>query len=343
MGLSRMKIGRLASGGIITNYFCTSACRHCLYNCGPHWEKRYISVEIAEQNLRAVKSLGCSAVHIGGGEPLLRPEELGAVLDAARRWGVSIDYVETNSSWFKDPESAEALLSGLRSKGLHTLLVSISPFHIENIPFARTLGVMDAARRAGVGIFPWVAEFIADLSALDGSRPHALSEFEEQYGHGYLRRILDRYWIHMGGRALDTFRPLLRTKTLEHILRENTAGCSRELTDTSHFHLDLFGGYVPGLCSGLSIARDDLGMGLSPYKYPMLNLLGAKGISGFFDFAVLEYGFRPQQAGYINKCDLCTEIRFFLVEAGYDRSKEFGPEEFYSRLHELGRGGGCRR
>ena len=126
MGLSRLKIGRLASGGIITNYFCTSACRHCLYNCGPHWEKRYIGVEVAEKNFRAVKSLGCSSVHIGGGEPLLRPEELGAVLDAARRSGISIDYVETNSSWFKDPESAEAVLSGLRPKGLHTLLVSIS-------------------------------------------------------------------------------------------------------------------------------------------------------------------------------------------------------------------------
>lgn len=331
MGLSRLKIERLASGGIITNYFCTSACRHCLYNCGPHWEKRYIGVEVAEKNFRAVKSLGCSSVHIGGGEPLLRPEELGAVLDAARRSGVSIDYVETNSSWFKDPESAEAVLSGLRPKGLHTLLVSISPFHNEHIPFARTQGGMDAARRAGVRIFPWVAEFIPDLGALDGTRPHALPEYEARYGKDYVRRILDRYWIHMGGRALETYRPLLRTKTLDHILRENTTGCGRELADTSHFHLDLFGNYIPGLCSGLAIARDDLGNELNADKYPILNILGAKGIRRLFDFAVQEYGFRPQQAGYISKCDLCTEIRFFLVGAGYDRSKEFGPEEFYSR------------
>jgi len=26
---------------------------------------------------------------------------------------------------------------------------------------------------------------------------------------------------------------------------------------------------------------------------------------------------------------LCTEIRFLLVKAGYDRSKELEPEEFY--------------
>jgi hypothetical protein len=331
MIFSKLKIGRLVSGGIITNYFCTSAFRHCLYNCSPHWQKNYISAEVAEANFRAVKSLGSCAVHIGGGEPLLQPEELGAVLDAARRAGVSIDYVETNSSWFKDPESAEELLNALRPKGLHTLLVSISPFHNEHIPFARTQGVMDAARSAGVRVFSWVAEFIPDLSKFDGARPHALSEFEECYGKDYVRRILDRYWIHMGGRALETFRRLLRTKTLEHILRENTSGCGRELTDTSHFHLDLFGNYIPGLCSGLAIARDDVGKPLYDDKYPLLNTLNAKGICGLLDYAAREYGFKPLQAGYINKCDLCTEIRFFLVQEGYDRSKELCPEEFYSR------------
>jgi hypothetical protein len=333
MLFSKLKIGRLVSGGIITNYFCTSACQHCLYNCSPHWAKDYISVEVAEENFRTVKSLGCSAVHIGGGEPLLRPEELGAVLDAARRAGVSIDYVETNSSWFKDPESAAALLTGLRPKGLHTLLVSISPFHNEHIPFARTQGVMDAARNAGVRIFPWVAEFIPDLSGLDSAHPHALSEFEERYGKDYVRGILSRYWIHMGGRALETFRPVLRTKTLEHILRENTTGCGRELTDTSHFHFDLFGNYIPGLCSGLAIARDDVGKTLAEDKYPLLNILNTIGIRGFLDYAIREYGFKPRQAGYINKCDLCTEIRFILVQEGYNRLQELGPVEFYSHRY----------
>ena len=48
----------------------------------------------------------------------------------------------------------------------------------------------------------------------------------------------------MGGRALETFRPVLRMKTLKHILRENMTGCGRN--------------YISGLCSGLAIARDDV-------------------------------------------------------------------------------------
>jgi hypothetical protein len=40
---------------------------------------------------------------------LLRPGDLEKVLDVAARVGVSIEYVETNSSWFKDPDSAKTI------------------------------------------------------------------------------------------------------------------------------------------------------------------------------------------------------------------------------------------
>jgi len=48
-------INRLISGGLITNYFCSSKCRHCLYNAGPHRDKKYIDPETAEANLRMVR------------------------------------------------------------------------------------------------------------------------------------------------------------------------------------------------------------------------------------------------------------------------------------------------
>jgi hypothetical protein len=62
-----------------------------------------------------------------------------------------------------------------------------------------------------------------------------------------------------------------------------------------------------------------------------LNILNATGICGLLDFASREYGFEPAKNGYINKCDLCTEIRFFLVAKGFDHSQELGPGEFYSQ------------
>jgi len=329
--MAALILKRLKSGGLITNYFCTSSCRHCLYNCSPHWKKRYIDPDAAAKNLSAIHSLGCRAVHIGGGEPLLRPAQLGTVLEVAAEAGVAVDYVETNSSWFRDIESATDLLSQLRGKGLRTLLVSISPFHNERIPFARVQGVIEAARRAGVGILPWVSEFVSDLSQFDPATTHGLDEYRQVYGDNYLIQILQRYWIHLGGRALATFRPLLAKKTWQQILAESPAGCAAELTDTSHFHVDLFGHYIPGLCSGLAIFRDDLGAPLSTERYPILTELFQHGIQGLFNFAEHHYAFAAQRTGYINKCDLCTEIRTHLVSSDGSDFKDLKPREFYLR------------
>ena len=324
-------IDRLRSGGLITNYFCTSTCKHCLYNCSPRWEKRYIDSKTAEKCLMKIRSLGCRSVHIGGGEPLLRPEKLGTVFEIATKIGVSVEYVETNSSWFRDIESAKALLARLRQKGLQTLLVSISPFHNEQVPFSRVQGVIEAAKQVGVGIFPWITDFISDLSQFDPAKSHSLDEYRHVYGDDYLMQILQRYWIHLGGRALETFRPWLGKKTFQHILDENPGGCAAELTDTSHFHIDLFGNYIPGLCAGLAIWKDDLGTPLSREKYPILVNLYQNGIRGFFEFTRQNYEFSPQKTNYINKCDLCTEIRTHLITKDYNESTEVNPAEFYTR------------
>jgi hypothetical protein len=328
--LADFKIKQLISGGLITNYYCTSRCRHCLYNCSPAWEKNYITPQVAEQNLRTIQRLGCSAVHIGGGEPLLRPQKLSAVLEVAAAVGVAIDYVETNSSWFKDADSAAATLSLLRKKGLHTLLISISPFHNEFIPLAKIKGVFDAARKTGINIFPWISDFLGDLSELDAAGTHALAEFEALFGPDYMTRLPQRYWIHMGGRALKMFRPYFANKSAEQILNENVAGCAAELTNSGHFHLDLFGNYIPGLCSGLAIKGEDLGRFLAAEKYPVLSALFAKGIRGIFKMARDAFNYRPANARYINKCDLCTEIRTLFVQNNFGGPAELNPKEFYT-------------
>jgi hypothetical protein len=324
-------IDRLRSGGLITNYFCTSSCKHCLYNCSPQWEKRFIDPVTADKSLQIVRSLGCQSVHIGGGEPLLGPDKLATVLEIADDLGVSVEYVETNSSWFKDRDSAAALLSRLHKQGLNTLLVSISPFHNEFIPFFKAKGVIEAGQHAGVGIFPWVTDFVSDLSRFDPGKTHSLEEYYEIFGRDYLLQVLKRYWIHLGGRALETFRPLLGQKTFQQIIRESSGNCCDELSNTSHFHIDLFGNYIPGLCSGLSISMEDLGKPLSPEAYPILTSLYHCGIRGLVKMAEDSVGFRPQKKLYINKCDLCTEARTFLVQNDYHGSEELNPAEFYNK------------
>jgi hypothetical protein len=326
---TRFRINRLIAGGVITNYYCTSRCRHCLYRSSPDRPKEYIRPETARNVFEKIRSMGCRSVHLGGGEPLLEPDSLAAVLSVASRTGIGIEYVETNSSWFRDAGSAKQMLSLLGKHGLKTLMVSISPFHNEFVPFYKIEGVMEAAREGGIRVLPWIDDFVPELSSFNPGTPHTMDEFESRFGPGYLSNVLGRYWVHPGGRALDTLRTVLPVKPLAHLFENNKESCAAELSNTTHFHIDLFGNYVPGLCSGLGIDFEDLGGPLDRESYPLLYTLFTRGIHAVFEIARERYGFKPTREGYLNKCDLCSEIRGHLVRKTGNKFKELKPLDFY--------------
>ncbi len=327
--MKALNISSLGSGGLITNYHCVSRCGHCLYACGPRRTKDYIDPDTARANLETVRRLGCPSVHIGGGEPLLRPEKLKAVLEEARAAGVGIDYVETSSGWFTGHDRAVALLRELRELGAGTLLVSMSPFHNEHIPFHKVLGVLRSAREAGVGTFPWTEGLRPEVEAFDTARPHSLDEYRQAYGDDYVGRLPQRYWTVPGGRALATFAPYQAHRPAEAMA--GGGGC-RRLADTGHFHLDLYGSYVPGLCSGLAIRREDLGAPLPEGRYPVIERLYAEGVKGLMEWASAEHGFTPDPEGYTSACHLCHAIRDHLARHRSLDIPDLQPREFYDQL-----------
>ncbi|MFP5260071.1 MAG: radical SAM protein, partial [Acidobacteriota bacterium] len=301
-------VSSLRSGGLIATYQCQSACPHCLYRGGAGREADYISQDMAAACFTRALSLGTASMHVGGGEPLADPLGLAGVLAAAAETGMGIDYVETSGAWYDDEDEAVELLTELRSMGLSSLLVSISPMHNGYIPLRKTLGVMAAARRAGVGVFPWQDHFLPDMEVFDPDTPHPFAEYLHHFGPDYPSDILRRTWIHLGGRAFDLFAPVLGRKSVEAVLAKASPSCLAELADTGHFHMDLAGDYVPGLCSGLACRVDDLGKPLDPERYPILNTLAETGITGLYEYAAALEEYLPRPGGYVNKCELCQDI-----------------------------------
>lgn len=282
----------------------------------------------ARSCFKKLTEFGVSSVHIGGGEPFLNPSGLENVLDCALESGIRIEYVETNSSWYKDEFSTCRILERFKSKGLDTLLISISPFHMEYIPFSKVKGVIKACSKTGINIFPWMETFMKDLNAFDPSKTHSFEKLISHFGESYLNRIKSRYWIHLGGRAIDTFRPAYPEKPIQTILDENKGSCSSQLLDTSHFHVDLYKNYIPGLCSGIALPMNNLGYSITQANHTLLYIMLNKGITGVYDQA-LQKGFYPSKRAYISKCDLCSDIRLFFSRNNLF-TDELQPSGFYS-------------
>lgn len=325
--MNSFKIPSLYSGGIITNYFCSSRCRHCLYRCSPNLPKNYIDLEVVNIICEVVRKKGSPILHIGGGEPFLRPTKLIKAVEKFLKNGFYIEYVETNSSWWKDDNSNYSILRDLKRIGLKGLLISISPFHNEYIPFFKVIKVINSAKEQGFSIIPWVNDFISDITMLDINSTHTLNEFEEIFGKQYKKSILNRYWIHPGGRAIDFLAEIVPKKTLNEILK--SPPCNTHLENTSHFHIDLYGNYIPGLCSGLAIRIEDILTKIKEEKYPLLTILHKNGIKGLYEFAKTHYNYSPKKGLYINKCHLCLEIRDFLKKEKQAEFLELNPLEFY--------------
>ena len=56
--MKALKVSRLTSGGVITNYYGTTCCAHCLYNCGHHRSKNYLTRETAETIFATIPARG---------------------------------------------------------------------------------------------------------------------------------------------------------------------------------------------------------------------------------------------------------------------------------------------
>ena len=281
---------------------------------------------MADKVFQLLKGAGCDYIHIGGGEPLLNPNRIFPILESARAHNIGVDYIETNASWFKDEKSTIPILKELMKRGVHQLLISIDPYHNEYIPFYKTKGLIKACDKAGMGVFPWLMEFWKDLDAFDDRRPHALEEYARKFGEGYLRELPKRYGLNFKGRALYTYKSMMELEDFDKILRYSTP-CGL-LTGVHHFHVDLYGNFIPQSCPGLSVKLDELLNGANSDKYAIFHSLDTFGIKGLAKLAIGEYDYEPKEK-YAGQCDLCYSIRKYLALKRKLNLPDLQPVEHY--------------
>ena len=91
---------------------------------------------------------------------------------------------------------------------------------------------------------------------------------------------------------------------------------------------------MPGYCGGISLGSwleldELLEQGVDLDERPVLKFLIFEDMRGLFNFAE-DFGYQEREQGYLSKCDLCTDLRKYLVSK--QDFAELQPKEFYMHL-----------
>ncbi len=310
------------------SYRCTSRCRHCVYCCSPSMPDQWVTDEALDKIFKSLHhEKYLQGIHIAGGEATLQMDRLLKTLEKAETYEIPVDYVETNGWWGGDSEKAYDICHQLKDAGLQTLLISVSMFHTEFIPFRDVKQAVEVAEDVfgERNVIIWLSHIFKLMDSLQYDSTMPLNEFTSRTGLT-AEQWLGAYPVAPGGRAADELRSCYRTYPALHFAGQN---CSEDLQNTEHFHIDLHGNYFPGFCAGLQAATADcLHPTITSEENPVFMTLCESGPCGLLEFAARHYGYAETKQGYISKCDLCLDVRRFL--AGADYFSELQPAYFYT-------------
>ena len=136
----------------VITYACTGRCKHCSEgdhkSCGVH-----IDPAIAADAVKKIASAyDVKTVMTFGGEPLLYPESVYAVMRAAKDSGVAHRQIITNGYFSKNEERIREVVRCLAEAGVNDLRLSADAFHQEYIPLEPVKLFAAEAKNAGIPI-----------------------------------------------------------------------------------------------------------------------------------------------------------------------------------------------
>ena len=134
---------------VLTNA-CTGRCKHCSEgdheSCGEH-----IDPALAADAVRRISAeYDIKTVMTFGGEPLLYPDAVYAIIGAAYELNIERRQVITNGYFSNNPEKIREVAEKLSEVGVNDLLLSVDAFHQETIPLDTVKQFAREVKRCGI-------------------------------------------------------------------------------------------------------------------------------------------------------------------------------------------------
>jgi hypothetical protein len=268
-------------------------------------------------------------LHFTGGEPFLNFELLRQATEMAEDLGVPSTFVETNCSWCTSDLVTEEKLRLLRDAGLKGILISVNPYYAEYVPFERTERCIEISSRVfGANVAVYQLEYYRSFKQLGIKERISIEDYLELAPDESLAQRVELFLMGRASRRLRS----------DHLTHPASVffdvPCQPPFLRDWHNHFDNYGNFVPGFCGGISLGSwHDLERltqdGIDLDQRVVLRHLIRNDVRGLFRFSE-DLGYQELPDGYVSKCDLCVDLRSFLVTRG--DFEELAPKEFYEHL-----------
>jgi hypothetical protein len=321
--MARVRIPEPASAGVLLSYKCSAACRHCMYACSPAWSADWISLEDLETLLTLLAgkirsspwgpaAIGLNhGLHFTGGEPFLNFDLLVEAVSMAEATGIPSTFVETNCFWCHQDTDTRSKLELLKVKGLKGILISVNPYYAEFVPFERTERCILASLEVfGRNVIVYQLEYLHRFKQLGIKERISVDDYQRLANDESLADCVELFLMGRATRELRGMYPRFPARKLV------PQPCQPEFLRSWHNHFD---NYLDTLVSE----------GLDRKEYPVLDFLIDGNMKGLLQFAQ-DRGYQELAAGYLSKCDLCLDIRKYLMTRG--SFAELQPVEFYEHV-----------
>ena len=136
----------------VVTYACTGRCKHCSEgehaSCGER-----IDPKISAEAVRKISAeYDIQTVMTFGGEPLLYPDAVYAIMTVAKELNIPKRQVITNGYFSKNAEKISEVAEQLAVCGVNDLLLSVDAFHQETIPLDVVKRFAAEAKKCGIPI-----------------------------------------------------------------------------------------------------------------------------------------------------------------------------------------------
>ena len=136
----------------VVTYACTGRCKHCSEgdhtSCGERIDPRIA----ADAVKKIAAAYNIQTVMTFGGEPLLYPDAVYAIMTAAKELNISKRQVITNGYFSKNADKIREVAEQLAACGVNDLLLSVDAFHQETIPLEMVKIFAAEAKNSGIPI-----------------------------------------------------------------------------------------------------------------------------------------------------------------------------------------------